>query len=268
METVTSKDGTRIAFWRSGAGPPVLLVHGASADHSTTWRFVSPLLEQRYTLCAMDRRGRGRSTDSSKYHLLREAEDVAAVVDSIGERVSVIGHSYGGLCAFEAALLTANFDRLILYEAVPIRGADLYPPGVIDRMQAMLEAGDLEGVLTVLFREVVQMPAEELELLRSQSDAWKVRLANAPSLPRELRSEAAYTFIPDRFGSMQTATMLMVGGDSPGRELQNATAVAAALPNARVTVLPGQQHAATYTAPDLFAAEVMRFLDETGPNAA
>lgn len=45
MQTVTSFDGTRIAFWRSGHGPPLLLVHGATADHTTTWRFVLPALE-------------------------------------------------------------------------------------------------------------------------------------------------------------------------------------------------------------------------------
>src|SRR5688572_32891339 len=59
MQTVTSRDGTRIAFWRSGAGPPLLLVHGATYDHTTAWRFVVPELEQQFTVYAMDRRGRG-----------------------------------------------------------------------------------------------------------------------------------------------------------------------------------------------------------------
>ena len=54
MDTVTSKDGTRIAFWRSGTGPPLLLIHGMVADHSTTWRLVLPELEQHFTVCAMN----------------------------------------------------------------------------------------------------------------------------------------------------------------------------------------------------------------------
>src|SRR5687767_1129250 len=111
MQTVESRDGTRIAFWRSGSGPPLLLVHGATADHTTTWRFVLQEFERRFTVYAMDRRGRGCSGDSAAYDLQREAEDVVAVIDSIGEPVHLLGHSYGGLCAIEAALLTRNVRR-------------------------------------------------------------------------------------------------------------------------------------------------------------
>jgi len=140
VELVTSRDGTPIAFWRSGHGPPLLLVHGATADHTTTWRFVLSALEDRFTVCAMDRRGRGGSGDSPTYELAREAEDVAAVVDALGQPVNLLGHSYGALCAIEGALCTAGVQRLVLYEGVPLRGANLYPPGVIERLEIMLEA--------------------------------------------------------------------------------------------------------------------------------
>jgi pimeloyl-ACP methyl ester carboxylesterase len=261
MHTVTSKDGTRIAFWRSGEGPPLVLAHGATADHTTTWRFVLPELERHFTVYAMDRRGRGGSGDALEYDLQREAEDVAAVVDSIGEPVTLLGHSYGGLCALHAALLTSNLHRLILYEGTPLRGADEVRPGVIDRMQAMLEAGDVEGVLVSMFRELVEMPPEELDMMRSQQDAWAVRLRNVPTLPRELRALERYAFEPERFRTMRTPTLLLVGEHSPPRELENARGVAAALPEARVVVLPGQQHAAMYAAPELFVREVVQFLD-------
>lgn len=262
MHTVTSRDGTRIGFWRSGAGPPLLLVHGGTADHTTTWRFVRPEFERRFTVYAMDRRGRGGSGDSPLYDLQREAEDVEAVVASVDEPVSVLGHSYGALCALEASLLTANLHRLILYEGVPLRGADMYRPGQLDRLEAMQAAGDVEGMLLAMFRELVEMPAEEIELLRSQRDAWEVRLGNARTLPREMRTEEGYTFRPERFGSMRAPTLLLVGGDSPPRELENANGVSEGLPDARVALLPGQQHAAMYTVPELFVSEVVRFLEE------
>jgi pimeloyl-ACP methyl ester carboxylesterase len=262
MHTITSQDGTRIAFWRSGKGPPLLLVHGMSADHTTTWRFVLPELERRFTVYAMDRRGRGGSGDAPDYDLQREAEDVAAIVDSIDEPVNLLGHSYGGLCAIEAALLTANLRRLILYEGVPLRGAEGYEPGFIDRLETMLQAGDTEGVLMTMLRELAAMSPEEIERMRSQSDAWAVRLGNAPTLPRESRAEERYTFAPERFINMRTPTLLLVGEASPSRELRNAEGVADALPNARVVVLPGQQHTAMYTAPDVLAREVTRFLEE------
>jgi pimeloyl-ACP methyl ester carboxylesterase len=260
VHTITSADGTRIAVWSSGQGPPLLLVHGATADHTTTWRLVRSSLEQHFTIHAMDRRGRGGSGDAEEYDLRREAEDVAAVVDSIGEPVRVLGHSYGALCALEAALLTTNVHRLVLYEGVPLRGADGYPPGLIDRLDELLDAGDLDGVLTTMYRDLVGLPSAELELLRSQSDAWAIRLRNAPTLPREARTEQRYQFVAERFGSLATPTLLLVGGESPAREHENARAVARALSDAHVAVLPGQQHVAMYTAPDLFVNEVLRFL--------
>lgn len=259
--TVTSRDGTPIAFWRSGSGPALLVVHGATADHTTTWRFVLADLQRRFTVHAMDRRGRGGSGDAADYDLQREAEDVAAVVDAIGGPVHVLGHSYGALVALEAALLTPNVARLVLYEGVAPRGADLYPPGFIEEMEARLAEGDLDGVLTTLFRELVQMPAEEIELLRGQQDAWAARLRNTRALPRELRADAGYVFQPERFGRMRAPVLFLVGGDSPRRELENARVVSAALPDAEVLVMPGQQHAAMYTVPHVFSRAVLRFLE-------
>jgi pimeloyl-ACP methyl ester carboxylesterase len=259
--TVISRDGTPIAFWRSGSGSALLVVHGATADHTTTWRFVLADLQRRFTVHAMDRRGRGGSGDAPDYDLQREAEDVAAIVDAIGGPVHVLGHSYGALVALEASLLTSNVARLVLYEGVAARPADFYPPGFIEEMEARLAAGDLDGVLTTLFRDLVRMPPEEIELLRAQPDAWAARLRNTSVLPRELRADAGYILQPERFGRMRAPALLLVGGDSPPRELENARAVAAALPDAQVLVMPGQQHAAMYTAPHVFSRAVLRFLE-------
>jgi pimeloyl-ACP methyl ester carboxylesterase len=260
MENITSEDGTRIAFWRRGTGPPLLLVHGGTYDHTTAWRFVVPELERRFTVFAMDRRGRGGSGDSPAYELQREAEDVAAVVDAVGEPVNLLGHSYGALCAVEAALLTPHVRRLILYEGVPLSGADYYPPGMIERLEALLETGDVERMLITMMREVIQRPPEEIELLRSQQEDWAARLRNAPTVPREMRGEQGYVFRPERFGNMRTPTLLLVGGDSPSGELENAKGVSNGLPEARVAILPAQRHTAMILAPEVFINEVVQFL--------
>jgi pimeloyl-ACP methyl ester carboxylesterase len=258
-QLVASRDGNRIAYWRSGSGPALLLVHGATADHTTTWRLVLPGLARHFTVYAMDRRGRGGSGDGADYELQREAEDVAAVIDAIGGCVSVLGHSYGALVAIEGARLTANVERLILYEGVPLRGADLFDPAIVAQLEALLRAGDVEGMLIAMYRDLVGMPAGEIEILRAQRDAWARRLANAPTLPRELAAERGYEFEPGRFADLRAPTMLLVGGDSPARELENARGVAAALPDARVVIMTGQHHAAMHAAPDEFVAEVVRF---------
>jgi Alpha/beta hydrolase family len=73
------------------------LVHGTTADHSR-WDTVLPELGAHFRVYTMDRRGRGESGDAEPYRVEAEFDDVAAVVDSIGGDVSVLGHSYGALC--------------------------------------------------------------------------------------------------------------------------------------------------------------------------
>src|SRR5829696_4622459 len=126
VETITSEDGTPIAYRRSGEGPPLVLVHGAAADRGR-WSPVLPALEKRFTVYAIDRRGRGGSGDSDGYTMEREAEDVASVVDSIGEPVNLLGHSYGALLALEAALVAKNVRKLVLYEpGIEVAGQEIY----------------------------------------------------------------------------------------------------------------------------------------------
>ena len=112
---VTSSDGTTLSCRVEGKGSPLLLIHGAG-NYSGRWNPILPLLEQDFSIYALDRRGRGESGDASEYSLEREFEDAVSVVDAIGGPVNVLGHSLGGICALEAALRTKNISRLILYE--------------------------------------------------------------------------------------------------------------------------------------------------------
>jgi pimeloyl-ACP methyl ester carboxylesterase len=189
QETVTSKDGTPIAYWRSGEGPPLVLVHGTAADHSR-WRPVLPAFEQRFTVCAVDRRGRGGSGDSNDYAIEREFEDVAGVVDSLGEPAILLGHSYGALCALEAAVLTQNVRKLVLYEpAMDLTGEGISPPEVIDRLEALLEAGDRDEVVATMMRELAGVPPEVVEYMRTLP-AWQARVAAAHTVPRGSRGNS------------------------------------------------------------------------------
>lgn len=257
MEAI-SEDGTSIAYWRSGSGPPLVLVHGTTADH-TRWAGVLPELERHFTVYAVDRRGRGGSGDGAAYTIEREFEDVAAVIEAIGEPVSLLGHSYGAICSLEAALLTDRVRRLILYEPPIPTGAPLYAPGAPERIQALVDAGDPEAGLEIFLREVVSMPASELETYRSLP-AWPVRVALTPTIPRELVLDRTYTLRPERFAGFSVPTLLLVGGDSPPVFRQPVDTLAAILPDSRVAAMPGQRHVAMDTAPELFLSEVLGFL--------
>lgn len=260
MEKVTSRDGTPIAYYRSGSGSPLVLVHGTGAADPTAWR-AFPALEKRFSVITVDRRGRGESGDSPTYAVEREFEDIAAVVDAIGEPVDLLGHSFGGLLALEATLLTRNIRKLVLYEGAPLP-AEVFPEGMIDRLQALLDAGDREGVLITHYRDDAGMSPDEIEQLRS-SPAWSARMASAHTVPRELRALERYEFAPDRFKDMQTPTLLLLGGDSPQFVKDAIETVDRALPNSQVIVMPGQQHIAMYTAPELFVNELVQFLLES-----
>ena len=213
MKKVTSKDGTVIGFWKSGAGPSLLLVHGTTADHSR-WTPILPQFEQHFTVYTMDRRGRGGSQDSPDYDIMREAEDVAAVVEAIGKPVFLLGHSYGGVCCLEASLLTDKISRLILYEPPIPTGLPMYPEGVPDRIQTFIDSGRLEAGLKVFFQEVVRMPEHELETYR-KLPVWKTRIQLTPYFPRELAIDRTYSFDAEKFAHFQVPTMLLLGGDSP-----------------------------------------------------
>ncbi len=88
---------------------------------------------------AVDRRGRGESGDGPNYTIEAEFEDVASVVDSIGDGTNLLGHSFGAVCSLEAALRTLHLRKLVLYEPpLPLPGITLYPEGSINRLQALL----------------------------------------------------------------------------------------------------------------------------------
>ncbi len=261
QESVTSRDGTPIALWRSGEGTPLVLVHGTAADHNR-WAPVLPAFEQRLTVNAIDRRGRGGSGDAEDYEIEREFEDVAAVVDSVGESVVLLGHSYGALCALEAALLTRNVRKLVLYDpGIEVAGEEIYLHQVIERLEALLEAGDRDGVVATTMREVAGLPPETVEYMRSQP-AWQARVDAAHTIPRELRAVKAYRFDPQRFGDLGVPTLVLSGGDSPAALRRAAEAVDGALPDSRAVVMPGHGHAAMDTGTELFTTEVLRFVED------
>ena len=255
-QQVASQDGTPIAVWRSGEGPPLVLVHGAAADHSR-WAPVLPALEERFTVLAIDRRGRGQSGDAVNYAIEREYEDLAAIVEWAGDGVNVLGHSYGGICALEAALLTNRIGRLVLYE--PPMGFLESPPDVVQRLEDLLDGGDRDELVAFFMREVAGLPPDQVELLRSLP-AWEARLAVAHTIPREELASREYTFDPDRFRELEVPTLFLRGGDSPDPFRVASEAVQAALPDCRTVVMPGQRHAAMDTATELFTAQVLSFL--------
>jgi pimeloyl-ACP methyl ester carboxylesterase len=257
MKHVTAKDGTHIAYERSGTGPPLVLIHGTGIDH-TYWTPLVPELEQHFTVYTVDRRGRGQSGDTQPYAIQHEFDDVAAVVDSIPGTVGLLGHSYGALCSLEAALLTTHIHKLALYEPPVYTTVEVsYPPDILDRFNALLEAGNAEEALLMVY-EVGQTPTNELDLLRSLP-SWQARVLAAHTIPREVMGVKNYSFDPGRFRDLKTPILFLLGSESPPVYKAATEALHVSLPHSRIALLPNQQHEAVVTAPELFLRAVIGF---------
>ena len=235
--TVASKDGTPIVAECAGAGPQLVIVHGGTGDR-TRWTPLFPFLVSRFRVCAMDRRSHGASGDSVPYSLQKEAEDVAAVVDSLPGEVFVLGHSYGGVCALEASFLTGRIARLILYEP-PLQDRD--HSAVADAMETMLREGDRELATTTFMRDIVMISPAEIAAMQARP-SWPALVASIESSIRQARALSKYRFDPERMKGLNVPTLLLMGSETASPQLRQAIAgLLDSLPNRRLYVFEGQE---------------------------
>ena len=260
IESVRSKDGTAIAYRRRGQGPPLVMVHGSSVDHSR-WGGVAAKLAEHFCLYLVDRRGRGKSGDAPLYAIEREFEDVVAVLEATEIPAHLLAHSYGAICSLEAARLTTRIAKMVLYEPpLPPPGREpIFPADLGQRLEALLAVGDREGVAESFLREVIRMSERDIQRLR-RSSTWPVRIQAAHTISREVRVASTYLFRSGSFAHVRVPTLFLVGSRSPAT-MQAATAMAsAAVVGSQVESLRGQGHAAMSTGPRVFLEKVLPFL--------
>src|SRR5690349_11702205 len=113
--TTVSRDGTRIAYERSGQGPAVVLVSGAMSTGATTAPLAAEL-SGRFDVTVYDRRGRGESGDTAPYAVEREIEDLAALIEALGGEAALYGVSSGGALALRAAAGGLPVRHVAVYE--------------------------------------------------------------------------------------------------------------------------------------------------------
>jgi pimeloyl-ACP methyl ester carboxylesterase len=253
---VPSKDGTLIAMECAGSGPSLVIVHGGIGDR-TRWTPMFPLLSSRFTVCAMDRRGRGASGDSPSYTLQKEAEDIAAVVEARPSPVFLLGHSYGGVCALEAAFLTNRISKLLLYEPPLQEPIDLALVGKIERM---IQDGERDEAAVTFLQEIVRVSPSEVAAMRTRP-TWRSLVDSIQAHPRQLRALAAYRFDPTRMRMLSVPALLIRGSDTANPATKRAfDSLMASLPNRTEVVLEGQHHNAMDTGRHQLAEAITDFL--------
>jgi pimeloyl-ACP methyl ester carboxylesterase len=235
MDFVTSADGTRIAYERTGSGRPIVFVTGAFNDHHTATPLAAALTAD-FTVITYDRRARGESGDTRPYAIEREADDLAALIDVAGGSAAVFGYSSGALLAVHAATEKLPISHLLLFEA-PFGLGD--PAGDLpERLEALVARGDAADAVSLFQGEGIGLPPEVVAQIR-QSPMFPALEAIAQSTVYDATITRAYAD-PGRALTAASVPALVMNGAAtwPGLA-QAARALAGALPEGRHEEIEG-----------------------------
>jgi pimeloyl-ACP methyl ester carboxylesterase len=248
LEHVTSADGRTIAYARTGSGPPLVLVHGSFNDRNA-WGLVIPAFGERFSVYAMDRRGRGESGPPGEHAFERQIEDVVAVIEAAGEPVDLIGHSYGGHCALGAAAIVPDrVKHLVLYE----------PPTIDVGRIELFETLEPSDAMAAFLRMNGETP-EEIEA-RKATPVWQYLVSFTPTAPSEFRALLDHGFEPSRFTSLKMPALFLAGSLTIELLGEVMRQMKPHMPQAEWFTFEGEGHAAMFTAPKRFSDAVNAFL--------
>jgi pimeloyl-ACP methyl ester carboxylesterase len=249
VQTVTSKDGSRIAYDRYGSGPVVILVGGA-LSYRKFGKMVelAQLLGEHCAVINYDRRGRGDSSEVKPFALEREIEDIQALIEAEGGSASLWGWSSGGALALRATIAGLGVERLSVYE-VPFMvtpEAKRPTPDYGERLDELVAADDRSGAVKHFMRNAIGIPAPFVALMPLMP-MWKGIKATAHTLPYDWAALGKHTMYgaqlnPEEWASVTVPTLVAYGAKSPAVLQQGSRALADVLPNAKLRELEGVSH--------------------------
>lgn len=262
MHTVTSKDGTPIAYDKSGSGPVLILVGGAFSVrlHPRVDDLVTRLAPH-FTVINYDRRGRGDSGDTLPYAVQREVEDIEALIDANGGAAYLFGMSSGAVLALEAASkFPHKVKKLVMYEPPFIINASRppVPADYVEQLNAAIAAGRRDKAVEIFMIKAIGIPAEFVAQMKG---APMGELFTGEMKPPEWveMEKVAHTLAydgmimgdmmqgkplpPHQWAANTAPTLVIVGGNSDPFFHDGAQALIHDLPNATYRILEGQDHA-------------------------
>lgn len=247
QNTVTSKDGTVIAYSQTGQGLALILVDGALCYRQFgPSQGLAEKLSTHFTVITYDRRGRGESGDTQPYTVEREIEDLAALLEVAGGTAFVCGQSSGAALAIAAANRLPGITKLALYEAPFIVDDTGKPvtPAFLARLKELV-AQNRRTAAVKLFMKQVGTPGFMVAIMPLMP-MWSKLKAVAHTLPYDISTVVDYGAgkpLPATLGSsIKAPTLVMDGGKSPAWMRHAMQALAQTLPNASYHTLPGQTH--------------------------
>jgi pimeloyl-ACP methyl ester carboxylesterase len=261
MPTVTSTDGTTIAYDKQGEGPALIVVDGAlNTRMSGSKPQLIGMLSPQLTVYTYDRRGRGDSGDTSPYAVDREVDDIGAVIEEAGGAATLYGHSSGGSLALEATVsLGSKVKKLALYEAPynddpeARRAWGNYIGGLTEAL-----ATGHPGDAVALFMAYIGTPPEQIDGMR-QLPFWPNLEALAPTLAYDhagiMGKDASVPV--ERAARVAVPTLVMHGGASHPFMGETARTLQKAIVGAELRTLAGQGHDVS---PDVLAPILVDFV--------
>jgi pimeloyl-ACP methyl ester carboxylesterase len=241
MDTVTSRDGTTLAYDRLGDGPPVVLISGGSVDRTSNAGLAEQLADS-HSVYNYDRRGRGDSGDTPPYAIQREVEDIAAVIEAAGGSAHLYGSSSGAGLAMDAAAAGLPIRKLALWEPpYNVNGRPDLPADTASVYRELVAAGRRGDAAEYFMAKVVGMPPEFVAQAR-QAPWWAQQEAIAHTLAYDAEIMGDYTLPADVAKAITVLTLIAVGGASFGFLAETADALAALIPNGQRATIEGQTH--------------------------
>ncbi len=258
MQTVISKDGTKIAYDKVGQGPALVMVAGAFSyrKYPAQLKLVD-LLAQHFTVYNYDRRGRGDSGDTQPYAPEREVEDIKAIIDAAGGSAYVWGLSSGAALVLRAAGSGLNITKLAVHEPpFIVNDTDRQPPADFpERTAELIAAGQKDAAIKYFMVEGMGAPGFVMPMLRIMPGVWKRLKAVANTLPYDALLLKGYTSGKPLSGKEWAAatmpTLVMVGTESPALFQHTGEALVKVLPNATLVSKKGLGHTKALSAKDI-----------------
>jgi pimeloyl-ACP methyl ester carboxylesterase len=240
--TVTSRDGTSIAYDVQGDGPAVLLVTAALNVRGSAFELAASLANRGFTTIAYDRRARGDSDDAAPladWDPQREVEDLQALLSVVGGHASLFGWSSGASLCLYAAAAGLDVTRLACFE-IPLTAGPVDDGGESQSLRELILADDRAGAVELYMKD---MPPEWLDGAK-HSAYWRPMTAMAPSLGYDLAAvNWTQSAAPaELFGAIHQPTLVLVGEGPLPLFTEAAETLVAAMPAARLQSVKGTNH--------------------------
>lgn len=238
---ILSRDGTPLAYERTGEGPAVILVGGAMSTGATVAPLAGPL-SRHFTVVVPDRRGRGASGDTPPYEVRREVEDLAALIGAVGGEASLYGISSGGALVLRAAAEGLPVRRAAVYEVPYATDEDALRErrAYTERLTEAL-GQDRRGDAVEHFLRLTGL-AEEMIRGARQSPMWAGMEALAPTLAHDDACMGGGRVPREALAALTVPLLSLAGGASPAWMREAAEAVADAAPHGAYRALADQTH--------------------------